>query len=119
MTMPSATAAVPPSSVAAASSRAASMPTRCTRAPSATKRRAVASPIPLSPPVISAILPSSLRDNRLDGVDPLELGDLGPAVLPVRRDAHVRAQLVGRLVDGEALGPRVGELEQRAAGRAA
>src|SRR4051794_13219118 len=55
----------------------------------------------------------------LDGVDLLELGDLGAPVLPVRRDAHVRAELVGRLVDREALRRRVGELEQRAAGRAA
>src|SRR3954468_11847679 len=52
-------------------------------------------------------------------VDRLELGDLTAAVLPVRRDAHVRAELVGGLVDREALRRRVGELEQRAAGRAA
>ena len=48
-----------PSSPTAASSRSASSPTRCTRAPSATKSRAVASPIPLSPPVIRATLFSS------------------------------------------------------------
>ena len=54
----------------------------------------------------------------LDGVDRLELVDLGAAVLPVRRDAHVRAELVLGLVDREALRRRVGELEQRAARRA-
>src|SRR3954454_3489411 len=55
----------------------------------------------------------------LVGVDRLELGDLAAAVLPVRWDAHVRAELVGGLVDREALRRRVGELEQRAARRAA
>src|SRR3954451_22107887 len=48
-----------PSSSTALPSLASSMPTRCTRAPAATNSRAVASPIPLSPPVISTTLSSS------------------------------------------------------------
>src|SRR3954470_5257934 len=48
-----------PSSSAAAASLASSRPTRWTRAPSATNRRAVASPMPLSPPVMSATLSAS------------------------------------------------------------
>src|SRR5919197_1756274 len=48
-----------PSSPTAASSFCSSIPTRCTRAPSTTNSRAVASPMPLSPPVISATLSSS------------------------------------------------------------
>jgi hypothetical protein len=48
-----------PSSAAASSSRCRSRPVITTRAPSATSRRAVASPMPLVPPVTSAILPSS------------------------------------------------------------
>src|SRR3954447_6524230 len=45
-----------PRSSTALRSLASAMPTRCTRAPSATNSRAVASPIPLSPPVISTTL---------------------------------------------------------------
>src|SRR5215470_12117657 len=48
-----------PSSAAAAASRSADRPARCTRAPSAANSRAVARPIPLSPPVIRATLFSS------------------------------------------------------------
>ena len=38
-------------------------------------------------------------DDLLDRVDRLELVDLAAPVLPVRRDAHVRAELVLGLVD--------------------
>src|SRR5215831_1057500 len=48
--------AVTPNSVAAAASVVVSRPVITTRAPSATNRRAVARPIPLLPPVISAVL---------------------------------------------------------------
>ena len=48
-----------PSSSTAALSFGSSIPTRCTRAPSERNKRAVARPIPLSPPVINATLPSS------------------------------------------------------------
>src|SRR4051812_8861493 len=48
-----------PSSSTAAASLASSRPTRWTRAPSVTNRRAVASPMPLSPPVMSATLSAS------------------------------------------------------------
>src|SRR5690348_7495070 len=40
-----------------------------------------------------------LTDYRFDGLDRLELRDLRPPVLPVRGDAHVRAELFLGLVD--------------------
>ncbi len=52
--------ALGPSSLAAASSVAWFRPVMATRAPSFTNSRAVASPIPLLPPVISAVLLASL-----------------------------------------------------------
>src|SRR4051812_47037398 len=64
-----------PSSSTAAASRSASMPTRWTFAPSATHSRAVASPIPLSPPVMSTTLSASLamaRTLAADGAKPLD-----------------------------------------------
>src|SRR5258707_818990 len=51
--------ALPPSSATAASSSAGRRPVTTTFAPSATNRFAVASPIPLVPPVTRAILPAS------------------------------------------------------------
>src|SRR5450755_17032 len=65
-------------------------------------------------------LPTEERsaDDSLDSLDRLELRDLGAALLPVRWDAHMRAQLVLGLVDKEPLGRRVGELDQRPAGAA-
>ena len=51
-----------------------------------------------------------LLDDSLDRIDRLELSDLGPAFLPMRWDAHVRPELVGRFVDQEALPGGIGEL---------
>src|SRR5271168_595548 len=45
-----------------------------------------------------------LPDDGLDRLDRLQLRELGPAILPVRRYAHVRAELVRGLVDQEPLG---------------
>src|SRR6478672_3115418 len=92
-----------PSSPTAASSLPSSIPTRCTRAPSTTNSRAVARPIPLSPPVISATLSSSRA------IAP-PLRSLARATLSERRarrrvdrrgkrvDAAVRARRVRRLL---------------------
>ena len=57
-------------------------------------------------------------DDLLERCRWLELVDLAAPVLPVRRDAHVGAELLLGLVDEEALLRVGGELEQRAARRA-
>src|SRR5438105_4348203 len=54
--------ALPPSTNTAASSSACRRPVTMTCAPWLANRLAVASPIPVDPPVTIAILPSSLRD---------------------------------------------------------
>src|SRR6185437_14157701 len=58
-------------------------------------------------------------DHGLLGLDGLQLVDLRAPVLPMGRDAHVRAQLRRGLVDEESLRRPVGELHQQAAGAAA
>src|SRR5437660_216231 len=56
VTSQTAAAEAAPSSATASRSRSSTMPAMYTRAPSATKRRAVSSPMPLSPPVMNATL---------------------------------------------------------------
>ena len=59
-TLPATVVTLPAGSEAATSSSfSARRPVITTRAPSAAKRRASASPMPLPPPVMSAVLPSS------------------------------------------------------------
>src|SRR5580704_16880986 len=60
-----------------------------------------------------------LTNHRLDRLDRLELRDLRPPVLPVRRDAHVRPELLLGLVDREALRRPIRDLDEEAAGAAA
>jgi SAM-dependent methyltransferase len=68
-----------------------------------------AEPAPWMP---GAARPQELPDDCLFGLDRLELADLGAAVLPVGRDAHVRAELGLGLVDQEPLRGAVGDLDQ-------
>ena len=69
------------SSRAASASRSSSMPTRWRRAPSAANSRAVASPIPLSPPVMRMTLSDSRGITAVFCVLSRHLGERGPSAL--------------------------------------
>src|SRR4051794_25716493 len=91
-----------PRSSTALRSLASAMPTRCTRAPSAANSRAVASPIPLSPPVISTTLSLSRAMARdATGSAPQRRARGGVRRRRQRVDAAARVD-VGRALVGAA-----------------
>src|SRR5438045_9582766 len=76
-----------PSDLRACSSVAGSRPVMITRAPCSTKSRAVARPMPLLPPVISAVLPESFCMGLLDGAQRLHTLEHGGNFFGI--DAHI------------------------------